>query len=268
MDKNARARQLYADRMSNGLCRCGKPTITFKRCDDCISKYHASQKNSRIKRKNAGLCVYCGIKCDNNTLACTRCSNRRSQYDHNGQYSKKKYQKLRNIIFNHYGGKCTCCGDTDHAHLTIDHINGGGYVHAKLCGGYVALYRNIVEMSFPDIYRILCYNCNCGRSVNNNICPHYGDMRNSEVHRSTQYMRNLRMKVIDGYGGCCTQCGEKNPLFLNIDHVGGGGNIHRRSLYSHGTSSGRLKLLRDIISDNFPPSYQLLCWNCNNTKEK
>jgi hypothetical protein len=35
-------------------------------------------------------------------------------------------------------------------------------------GGINRFYKN----NFPRGYRILCYNCNCGRALNNGICPH------------------------------------------------------------------------------------------------
>ena len=33
---------------------------------------------------------------------------------------------------------------------------------------YLWLKRN----NFPPGYQVLCWNCNCGRSINNGICPH------------------------------------------------------------------------------------------------
>lgn len=30
----------------------------------------------------------------------------------------------------------------------------------------------IKMLNYPEGYQVLCYNCNCGKSINNGICPH------------------------------------------------------------------------------------------------
>lgn len=70
-------------------------------------------------------------------------------------------------------------------------------------------------------------------------------------------------KVIDGYGGACTCCGETNRLFLTIDHVDGKGAEHRRSL-----GYGNRRLLLQIIAADFPPRFTILCFNCNSGRAR
>lgn len=70
--------------------------------------------------------------------------------------------------------------------------------------------------------------------------------------------RSNRLAVVAAYGGVCACCGEANEVFLCLDHIGGGGNEHRRSL---GGSSA--KVYTAVIAAGFPKSYQLLCHNCN-----
>ena len=81
-------------------------------------------------------------------------------------------QHYRKLVFDYYGNRCTCCGETEPLFLTIDHINNDGYADKKKGLTGVNLYRKIVKEGFPDTFRILCWNCNCGRSKNNGVCPH------------------------------------------------------------------------------------------------
>lgn len=65
--------------------------------------------------------------------------------------NKKKVQYLTDIreqVITAFGGKCQCCGETDHRFLTLDHINGR-----------------------KDKFQILCFNCNCAKGIYG-ICPH------------------------------------------------------------------------------------------------
>ena len=73
----------------------------------------------------------------------------------------------------------------------------------------------------------------------------------------------LMRQVLDQYGYICTCCGENNPLMLTIDHTEGGGNIHRRE--ERKTSNEWLKA---VIQEGFPDTYQVLCYNCNMSKNR
>lgn len=68
----------------------------------------------------------------------------------------------------------------------------------------------------------------------------------------------LRLRVLAGYGNLCACCGETDLRFLTIDHVDGGGGRHRRSL-----GGGSKRVLLEIVRKDFPPEYQVLCFNCN-----
>lgn len=77
----------------------------------------------------------------------------------------------------------------------------------------------------------------------------------------SEYLRNRRMKIRDlvyeKYGNICKCCKETNRLFLTIDHVNNDGHKERNG----GGSSDRTH--RQIIVENFPKRFQLLCYNCN-----
>lgn len=74
------------------------------------------------------------------------------------------------------------------------------------------------------------------------------------------YRLGLKQKLVNGYGGKCTCCGEATLQFLTIEHLNGDGQAHRKAMKS---SQGTY---RDIISRNFPPEYTVLCMNCNHAK--
>jgi hypothetical protein len=72
--------------------------------------------------------------------------------------------------------------------------------------------------------------------------------------RVVTYRDRLKQKALNGYGGQCNCCGEKEPLFLTIDHINGrGGNPREasRAVYAK------------VVKLHFPPDFQCLCMNCN-----
>jgi hypothetical protein len=77
--------------------------------------------------------------------------------------------RLRDEVYVAYGLSCSCCGETELAFLTIDHVNGRTPEDDKRGAG---LYRLLIDLGFPDDYRLLCFNCNSGRERNGGICPH------------------------------------------------------------------------------------------------
>lgn len=68
----------------------------------------------------------------------------------------------------------------------------------------------------------------------------------------------LKIVVFNHYGNICNCCGEKHIEFLTIDHINGIPEGEKRI-------SG-IRLFRQIIKEKFPKTYQILCFNCNNSK--
>ena len=107
------------------------------------------------------------------------CSDCFKDYYQQHKEKLKAQGKARNLrvkfqTIEHYGGRCNCCGENILAFLTIDHIAGSGCKHRKEIGTQAgkSFYYWLRRNKFPDGYQVLCFNCNCGRSVNNGICPH------------------------------------------------------------------------------------------------
>jgi hypothetical protein len=68
-----------------------------------------------------------------------------------------------------------------------------------------------------------------------------------------------RAQVLAAYGACCVSCGEKTPEFLEVDHVNNDGAAHRKIVNPS-------DLLRHVVENAFPATFQLLCTNCNREK--
>ena len=66
--------------------------------------------------------------------------------------------------------------------------------------------------------------------------------------------------IVAEYGGKCACCGESDFRFLTIDHVGNNGSEERKQ----GIRASRLYY--KIIREQFPATYQILCYNCNCAK--
>lgn len=82
----------------------------------------------------------------------------------------------------------------------------------------------------------------------------------------------LRDEVFAAYGGyVCACCGETEPLFLTLDHVGNNGNEHRRELAGETKdyrSMTGIATYRALKKAGFPAGYQVLCSNCNHGKHR
>jgi hypothetical protein len=84
--------------------------------------------------------------------------------------------------------------------------------------------------------------------------------KNNEREK-TRYA-GLRATVIEAYGSVCACCGEKEPKFLELDHILNDGCHHRKTL-----GRGARPIYFFLKRNGFPKdAYQLLCANCNQGK--
>lgn len=82
---------------------------------------------------------------------------------------EKAYQRSRKEMFlDMYGRSCSCCEETISAFLTIEHKNGQKKISRET--GAVA-YRKAIKEYRPDLYEVLCWNCNCAKG-HLGYCPH------------------------------------------------------------------------------------------------
>ncbi len=189
----------------NGKCKnCCNSVVSDVYCSDCLLK----QKERRERCKHNGICVQCHKnKVDDNFRICIQCK----------EQSRKHYRELQFNVFLHYGGfECICCGETIVNFLQLDHINNNGHEHRRW--GRRKLFKWIINNDYPPCFQVLCANCNRGKARNGGVCPHHQIM-NIARSASSKYHQNVRRQVIEHYGGHCVCCGEKEFLFLELDHL-------------------------------------------------
>jgi hypothetical protein len=85
-------------------------------------------------------------------------------------YTRDHRQVVKARLIAGYGGECTCCGETEIAFLTLEHINGGGRAHRAIKDS-LGIYREVIKAGFPPEYTVLCMNCNFARRYGKE-CPH------------------------------------------------------------------------------------------------
>lgn len=151
-------RQLWIE---DGLCsRCGKspPDPGVKNCSDCRAyakkraQFELSDPEFRQKR-------------DNNLKKW-----RQENPDKARALSRRAYDKKKTQVFDHYGWKCSCCGEETPEFLCIDHINNDGNVQRAFHKGNNT-YHHIIKAGFPDDLQTLCFNCNMGKHICGGVCP-------------------------------------------------------------------------------------------------
>lgn len=98
---------------------------------------------------------------------------------------RESNQRLKKDVMDHYGGKCSCCGESDVRFLTIDHLEGSGrkdreMIKKGMVSGGSYYYRWIRDTGYPDHLQVLCFNCNSGKMVNGGVCPHKDNYQGKE----------------------------------------------------------------------------------------
>ena len=93
---------------------------------------------------------------------------------------------------------------------------------------------------------------------------YYKTHREERLAASKRRNITLRREVLQAYGGHCICCKEDTYEFLALDHVNNDGNVHRKTK----SSWGGLTTTQWAKKNNYPPSLQILCHNCNQAKAK
>lgn len=86
------------------------------------------------------------------------------------QRARERRARIFQEMVEAYGGKCSCCGESNPMFLTVEHV-GGRTTGAELRNTYKELVR-LKKAGWPSSCTCLCYNCNCGSARNGGVCPH------------------------------------------------------------------------------------------------
>jgi len=220
--------EVYRRRRAAGLCgSCGEVKTGSKaRCDACKAKELDAKKARYEARKAAGLCPQCGNPASDAVL-CDTC--RAKQTGAAARYQRNKAK-----------GVCRACGR-----------DSGGEAY---CAKHKAKQREYHQRLYAKRKQeSRCYGC--GKPTDGTTrCPECLE-RDSETQRARN--RRLRDAAFAAYGGAkCALCGEEDPTILEIDHINGGGNAHRRAI-----GPGRLYIW--LAQNKYPPGFRVLCPTCN-----
>jgi hypothetical protein len=107
---------------------------------------------------------------------------------------------------------------------------------------------------------------NCGKPKdrgNKDLCSACAPIHAISV---AKYHRKIKEAAFAAYGGpICACCGESHFEFMSIDHIGGGGGIHRKELRGGDGNSGGggVRLYLWLKRHSYPPGFRVLCRNCN-----
>lgn len=171
------------------------------KCEDCDENHieflevdHINGGGRKHKREVKFTNLYAYLKrmnfSDGYQILCSNCNSKKVKIaarergmfgTKSQQYGYRYAQKIKDDVFSHYSVngeiKCSCpnCNENDIDKLCLDHINGDGDKHREelrligVVGNHI--YNWIKKNNYPQIFRILCHNCN--QSINNyGYCPH------------------------------------------------------------------------------------------------
>ena len=167
--------------------RCSKRFVIgdAKHCALCSEKNRAyrARKQAEIP---AGACRKCGGVSEAGFKACKSCRDKNTGYANQyrardpkkaSDYQKAYNRRRRQLVIDHYGGKCACCGEREIKFLAVDHEAGGGNKHRMHIGsGGAGIVEWVIRENFPKGFRVLCHNCNMAIGFYGS-CPHQSSVK-------------------------------------------------------------------------------------------
>lgn len=174
-------------------------------CFNCnLSKYYMAKELPSIAK-----CIHQRTDKDNCLL-----KNAYTNKPQSSQTRRSRQQKEKQIVTNHYGGKCACCGITELELLTIDHINNDGNEHRKNIKNNI--YKWLIDNNFPKEFQVLCHNCNHSKHFGKGTCIHKRKV-DFDIYVKAISLKNKTIWRINPYTNekidCCI--GYKNAAKLN-----------------------------------------------------
>ena len=159
------------------LCRVpGHGTLRYRSNSTCVRCNSEMRAKSGLKRIERVGTRYFGKVCSkhpekngermSSSGVCVRCLQERSQerQKKNGYpVMRRQVENLKEGVYQRYGRACSRCGEDDLDVLTVDHIDQNGADHKNPKGVRyrgVHLYRWLRQNSYPEGFRVLCFNCN------------------------------------------------------------------------------------------------------------
>lgn len=196
-------------------------------------------------------CVICGKEFEgyNSSKYCSAECKKVVYAEKNRVNTRKTNHKFKAEFFEHYGSKCSLCGENDIAKLTIGHIHEDGVEHRKRVGNTtVCVIKDLKANNWPDnICQTECYNCQAKKKIaKQSTCGGISD---------ASFARRV---AIEKLGGKCMLCGETdiNVLEITTRELEYGGRTNEY------TNKRRARIMS--LAEN-PQAVDaiILCSNCN-----
>jgi hypothetical protein len=105
--------------------------------------------------------------------------------------------------------------------------------------------------------RIMC--SICGQKARGEFTNASPEIKQKRLEATKRSVLKVKKDVFEAYGSACKCCGETFEGFLSIDHIGGGGGIHRREQ----RLTGGTQTYYWLRNHGYPPEFRILCMNCN-----
>lgn len=225
-------------------CKEEKISEEFKRCyhtldglnSNCRTCSNRYSKNKREEKKVNGICAVCNKKAESGRVHCRECADRQI---------RATSEVYRLMVEN---GICVSCKEP---------MDRDGCWCSK-CLDKASKKSKKQRDEWKSLGK-----CNsCGRDREDSKVNKCRKCRIRSNETQQRIKKELKKKVIDGYGGKCQcegGCPESNISFLTIDHINNDGNEKRKA----GSHRNGADFFRWIIKNNFPKDLRCLCWNCN-----
>lgn len=126
-----------------------------------------AQARLRLFRVSRGLCVTC-----QSPSASHRCCACKARATHQRRIQNRE---AFGVLRAQFGPDCVCCGESDPAFLTLDHINDDGNMQRRANSvnfDYASTLSRFRRNGWPDDLQVMCMNCNLGKERNGGVCPH------------------------------------------------------------------------------------------------
>ena len=132
--------------------------------------------------------------------------------------------------------------------------------------------QQLAESEFPWLKSAKRYATKCKpcfKAYNSERAKQYHQKNRSKrlATMKERHKTNIR-KVLEHYGNQCSCCGEKEKIFLTVDHINNDGYRHRVNGSKNSTDTTHQNIYNFLVRNNFPTGFQILCYNCNAGKHR
>lgn len=229
---------LYKRRVNDGLCgKCGQPLGDSKSKSLCSTHLEESRHKTAARRKlkkAAGLCATSGCKSPPEKGK-SRC---RQHLDEQHVAVKAERARRKEV------GLCQCTGCKN-----------------PPIPGRTICQKHSDEMTAvsAERYHLRREAGTCGY-CDQPVVPGYVVCQ-YHLQQQRDHKAETKLAALNAYGGPrCSQCGNASIDILEIDHIDGGGNQHRKQVTQ---GAGGYPFHHWLKANGYPEGFQVLCPTCN-----